>query len=161
MGVVIICIFVSTNFFNKLISISIHKGFGYFGYDFMYDYLYFGVRVYMFRGCQIQLLILKSGGVSFATSPIYYCQVFHFQCLHIVAFSFCIHFLQVHVILTCVIHLLSTFNFQLCCCVRILASTFNYWFLVCALQFLAPLCKCFQLLCFTLTQVGEHALQIH
>jgi hypothetical protein len=21
----------------------------------------------------------------------YYCQVFHFQCLHIVAFSFCIH----------------------------------------------------------------------
>jgi hypothetical protein len=37
----------------------------------------------------------------------------------------------VHVILTCVIHLFLTFN---------------YWFLVCALQLLAPLCKCFQLL---------------
>jgi hypothetical protein len=66
----------------------------------------------------------------------------------------------VHVILTCVIHSFLTLNFQLCC-VRILASTFNYWFLVCVLQLLAPLCKCFQLLCCTLTQVGEHALQLH
>jgi hypothetical protein len=88
MGVVIICIFAFIFFCNKLISISSHKGFGYFGYDFMYHSLYFGVRVYMFRGCQIWLLILKSGGVSFATSPIYCCQVFHFQCLHIVVFSF-------------------------------------------------------------------------
>ncbi len=113
MGVVIICISISIIFCSKLVSISNHEGSDYIGYDFMYCYLYFEVRVYMFRGCQIWTLILKSGGVSFATSPIYYCQVFHFQCLHIVDFSSCIHFLQVHVILICFIHLFKKFQLSI------------------------------------------------
>jgi hypothetical protein len=158
MGDIIICICISIfiTIHNKLISISNHKGFSDSKYDFLFHYMYMELGFKSLgmldttshceesgsKLCNFTNLSLSS--FSLLAPP--HCCFFHFAFI----------FSSWSMVFVC--FWLSTFNSivvvwdSLC---QLSIINFLYVFILCKnLQFF-PLCECFQLICFTLTWMGE------
>ncbi len=158
MGVIIICICISIFIMirNKLISISSHKGFSDSKYDFLYHYLYLeltfrGLEMldttshYEERGSKLCNFTNLSLSNFLLLAPPHCC----FFILHSFFSSWSMLFI-------CSWH--STFNSivvlwdSLC---QLSIINFLYVLILCKNLQLFPLCECFQLICFTLTWMGE------